>query len=143
MLRSILGILLGLVAAVVVVAVVETINVLLFPLPEGVDPNDPAALAKLIAAAPAYKLALVPLGWLVAALVGGWVAAKLARRAPYVHAFIIGGFLAAAGILTMVMIPHPMWFWAIGPPAPLVGAALAARLAPPRTPEPTTAPVRA
>jgi hypothetical protein len=130
MIRSIVGVFIGLVVAFVTVAVVEVINLLIFPPPADFDVNDPAALAALIAEAPAYKLVLVPVAWFLAAVTGGWVAAKIAKRAALVHAFIIAALLIAMAVMNMRMIPHPAWFWVAGLAAPLVGMLVAARLAP-------------
>lgn len=128
--RSSLGILVGWIVAFVTVAVVEIVNVLIFPPPAGLDVNDPAALAAVIAEAPAYKLVLVPVAWFLAAALGGWIAAKIAGRASLAHAFFIAGLLILAAILNMLMIPHPAWFWVAGLAAPLAGMLVAARLAP-------------
>jgi hypothetical protein len=130
MIRSIVGVFIGLVVAFITVAVVEIANMVIFPPPAGFDVNDKAALAALIAEAPAYKLVLVPVAWFLAAVTGGWVAAKIAKRAALVHAFIIAALLTAIGVLNMLMIPHPAWFWAAGLAAPIAGMLVATRLAP-------------
>ena len=85
MIRSILGVFIGLIVAFVTVAVVEVINLLIFPPPAGFDVNDQAALAALIAEAPAYKLVLVPVAWFLAAVTGGWVAARPTAAATPSH----------------------------------------------------------
>jgi hypothetical protein len=138
MVRSILSVIAGLVLAFVLVFVTEIVNMLIFPLPAGIDMHDPEALGAALLEAPWYKLILVPVGWLVATLVGGVLAAKLARRAPRKHALAVGTLLLLVGILNMNSIPHPDWFLPVGTGAFVVGAALAALMVgSPTAPEPT------
>ena len=108
--RSILGVIAGLVAAIVVISIVEMINIMIFPLPPGVDVNDPASLGKFIAEAPAYKLVGVVVGYALGAFVGAWLAVRIALRLPAPHALVIGAVLLAATIANLMMIPHPLWF---------------------------------
>jgi predicted MFS family arabinose efflux permease len=79
---------------------------------------------------PAGALLLVLLARGVGTFAGGWLAARLAPRAPLSHAMIVGLILLAAGVMNMVMLPHPLWFWfpgvALFLPAAYAGAKLAA-----------------
>jgi hypothetical protein len=137
MIRSTLSVFAGLVVAWILVFVSEIANMLIFPLPAGVDLHDPEALGAVLLEAPPHKLILVPVGWLVATFVGALLAAKLARRAPRKHALSVGTLLLIVGILNMSSIPHPDWFWPVGIGAFVVGAALAALAAG----SPTTDPI--
>ena len=82
-------------------------------------------------------MARLPLGALIAVLVawalgsvtGGWVAAKLAAEARVAHAMVVGVVLVVCGVATMLMIPHPVWFWVAGIVVPLACALLGARVA--------------
>lgn len=128
MLRSILGVVLGVIAAGIVVGVVESIGHMVYPPPAGLDASDPEALSAYIAAAPAQVLLFVMLAWMAGAFVGGLVAAWLGRGSPAVHALIVGGLMLAMGVLTMVKIPHPLWFWITGIVAVPASAYLASML---------------
>lgn len=128
--RSIVAILLGSVLAGVLIAVLESAGHLVYPPPPGLDPGDIEALKAAMADIPTGALLLVLLAWGVGTFAGGWLAAGIARRAPTVHAMIVGALFLAAGVMNMLMIPHPRWFWfpgvAVFLPAAFAGARLAA-----------------
>jgi len=134
MLRSVLGVVVALLVAMLVVVMVESVGHVLYPAPQGVDLEDPAAVAMMVAELPVGALFFVALAWGIGAFIGGWVAARIAGRAPMLHAGIVSGFLAAGAITTMTMVPHPGWFWVAGlgifPPATLAAARAAGAGAP-------------
>jgi len=143
MIRSILGVVVGIVAAVIVVGVLEAAGHWIFPPPPGIDLSDPEQLKTIMDKIPPVALVAVLVAWGAGSLAGGFTAAAIARRAHVVHALIVGGIQCAFGIITMLMIPHPLWFWfaaiAIVVPASYVGALLAKLLfrpSPPASPAP-------
>jgi hypothetical protein len=72
----------------------------------------------------------VALAWITGAFAGGFVAARLSRKA--VPACVVGGIVALSAIGNLMMIPHPSWFWIVAlvlVPAVTLGAA---RLGAPR-----------
>jgi hypothetical protein len=131
--RTILGILAGLVAMSVTITGIEFVGQLIYPPPPGLNPNLPEDLALIMAAAPLAAKAVVVLAWATGAFVGGWVAAKLARRHPRTAAALIAVAVMAGVLGMMVLLPsHPRWMAALGLLLPLPAALLAARLARPR-----------
>jgi hypothetical protein len=125
--RILLGILAGAVLAVLCVFAVEAIGHTIFPLPPGIDPRNPADYERLMEAVPAAAKALVLLGWFLGALLGGLAANRIARRA--LAGWIVALLVVAAGVATMMVIPHPAWMWAGGILLPLAAGWLARRLA--------------
>jgi hypothetical protein len=111
--KSVLAVLAGLLTGSGAVAVVESLGRRIYPPPVGVDFSDPGALAAVMAQAPTGALVVILLAWAAGSALGGWLAARLAPRAPRLHALIVGTTLMAAGIVTMLQIPHPAWFWAV------------------------------
>lgn len=128
--RLILGILAGLVVAWLSIALCEFASVFLHRPPPGVDLRDPRALAAHIDAAPVQAMLLVVIGWSLAAFLGGWVAARIARRR--VAALVVGAFVVLGVIANNMMIPHPQWMTITGVVLPIPLAWLAARLATPQ-----------
>ena len=126
--RLILGIVAGLVVAFACVAGVETIGHGLYPPPPGFDLTNPRDVDRLMSVMPPAALAFVLAAWFVGALAGGLVANLIARRA--LAGWIIALLVIAAGVATMVMIPHPGWMWAAGIALPLVAGFVASRFAP-------------
>lgn len=134
MLRSILSIVAGFVVAVVVIMALEIVGHAIYPPPPGIDLHDPAALKTIIDKLPRGALIAVLVAWGLGTFAGSLTAALIARRAHLRHAAIVGGIELSCAILTMVMIPHPLWFMAIAvallPSASIAGGLLAQRLTP-------------
>jgi hypothetical protein len=112
--RSIRAVVAGFVVASVVMMTVEMINGhVLYPelgkMAEGV--TDREVVRSLLATAPIGALLVVIVGWTLGSLVGGWVTARIVRRAPIGHALVLGGLLTLAGIANNLMLPPPLWFW--------------------------------
>ena len=129
--RLILGILAGLVVAWVSIALCEFASVFLHRPPLGVDLRDPRALAAHIDAAPVQAMLLVVIGWSLAAFLGGWVAARIARHRR-VAALVVGAFVVLGVIANNMMIPHPQWMTITGVVLPIPLAWLATRMATPQ-----------
>ena len=125
--RLALGIVAGLVVAFLFVFGVEWIGHGLYPPPARLDIHDPADQARLMDAMPAAAKAMVLLGWFAGALAGAWTANRIAGRS--IAGWIVALLVIAAGVATMVMIPHPLWMWAGGIALPLVAGWLAERVA--------------
>ena len=125
--RILLGVLVGAVVAGLCVYLVELVGHSVFPLPPGVDPKDPADYRRVMDAMPAAAKAIVLAGWFLGALAGAWAANRIARRA--LAGWIVVLLVIAAGVATMIMIPHPAWMWAGGILLPLAAGWLARRLA--------------
>ena len=129
-LRSVLAVILGIVAAGLLIWVVEGVGHRVYPPPEGVDFHDPQAVAAIMEEIPLGALLFVLLAWGVGTLAGGWLAALVAGRSATLYALIVGAVMLAGGIMNRVMIPHPVWFWILGVLVFLPAAWLGARLAP-------------
>ena len=124
--RMAIGIVAGLVVAFLCVFAVEYIGHGLYPPPAGLDVHDPADQARLMEAMPAAAKAFVLLGWFVGALAGAWTAIRISGRS--LAGWVVVLLVIAAGIATMVMIPHPAWMWAGGVVLPLLGGWIADRM---------------
>lgn len=114
MLRSVVAVVSGVVLGGLVIGLVEAVGHQVFPLPEGVDPADPEALARVIGELPVGALLFVPLAWALGSVAAGWLAARIASRAQVAHAVIAGSLLLVAGVVNLAMIPHPTWLAVLG-----------------------------
>jgi hypothetical protein len=119
------------VVAVATIMLVELAGHAVYPPPPGIDPNDPASMARLVGMLPTGALLFVVAAWTLGAFDGGLVAALVARdRYPRVAA-LVPALLVMAGVAAMIvaMPAHPLWMSAAGlllpVPAALAGAALA------------------
>jgi hypothetical protein len=129
-LRTLLALVVAFVVATAVIMLVETANGrIIYPelgkAAEGV--TDREVVRQLLAAAPIGAFLVVLTGWALGTAAGGWVAARIATRAPAGHAFALGVIIALAGIANNLMIPPPAWFWVAGVLTPLTAGILTAR----------------
>ena len=99
----------------------------LFPMPEGMDMNDPEQMNAWVATLPTAAFFVVIAAHLGQSFVGGWVAARLGSSRPMLLAMIVGLASLAGGIMSMMSIKGPAWF-VIELPLYLVVAWLAGRM---------------
>lgn len=108
MIRRILAVLLGGAVAFGVVLLVETMGHSIYPLPDGIDLTNPSEVAEYIKQAPTGMFFFVLAAWVLAALIGGMIAAWIARKV--IFAVVIGVLVLIATGVNLFMIPHPTWF---------------------------------
>ncbi len=104
MLRSVLSVVIGVIAASVIILLVNRAGHIIYPPPAGLDPMDPASMASVPLAA---KIAVV-LAWFAGALGGGVVASLIAKRWAPAAWVVASTILLLAGV-TMMQFPHPLW----------------------------------
>lgn len=129
--RTIAGVVVGVVVAWLAIMLAEFASAPLHPMPAGFDMHDPASVAAFVATLPVAALLLVLAGWVLGALIGGYVAARIARRLR--PALTVGIVIVVGVIANAVMIPHPLWMTIAGVLLPVPAAWIGARLAMRRT----------
>lgn len=124
--RAGLASLTGLAVAIAVVAIVEMIGHAAFPPPPGVDVSDPAALEGILDSVHPGAKAMVVVAWFLGSLAGSCVAIRMSGRT--VSAWLVGALVAALGLWTSQLFPHPAWMVASAVVLPLVAVLAAKRL---------------
>lgn len=110
MLRNVLAVIGGfLVGSALNMGLIQLNMHVLFPMPAGMDMNDPEQFNAFIVTLPTAAFFVVILAHLGQSFVGGWVAARLGASHPMVLALIIGVLSLVGGILAMTMIQGPDW----------------------------------
>lgn len=127
MARSLLGIVAGTVVAFATLFAINLVGHQIYPLPSDLDMDDYEAVGAYVQARPAGASAFVLAAWFLGAADGGVAAALVSRRAWTVWA--IAGLVAAAGIVAMLMVPHPVMLQIGTVAAPLLGGLAASLLA--------------
>jgi hypothetical protein len=124
--KRILSVVLGAVAAVAIVALIELLAGTLYPLGGELDRADAETTAAIMAGMPLPAKLLVVLAWFLGALGGAWLALRISdwRWAGWIVALLV----VAGGVSAIVMLPHPPWMQACAIIVPLVGGWIAARI---------------
>lgn len=131
--RTALGILVGfLLAAAVLAGCGWLLAERLHPLPAGFDPLSARDLTDYVASAPMQALAVICVAAGVAALIGAWPAARIARHSRGPAALWVAAPLTALVIAGAALVPQPDWVPVLGMLLPIPLAVAAWRLAIPR-----------
>jgi hypothetical protein len=109
-LKYAVAVLAGLIVAGLLVAGIEAVGHAVYPPPPDFDPTDRESIAAHTQALPPGAFAFVLIAWTVGAFVGGVLAARIAPAHRAVIATVIGAFILAGSVSSLVMIPHPVWF---------------------------------
>jgi hypothetical protein len=133
-LRNIAAVVVGFIAASIVMMVVEFINGhVLYPRlgQAAAGLKDRASIQALFASAPIGSFIVVIIGWALGSFAGGWVTAKLSKAITTRPILILGILLTLAGFSNNLMLAPPLWFWIISLlvfiPAAYAGARLSGR----------------
>lgn len=132
------GVVAGLIIASLLLSGIQTLGHRIFPLPEGMKSGDLELMREAMAQVSPGALLAVLVSYLLGSFAGGYVAAWISKRYRRSAAVTVGLILMGLGLVNLLLLPHPWWFW-IGwalvfvPPAWL-GARLAPGPAPPTQP---------
>lgn len=132
MLRTVLGVLAGLVVAMLLIFGLEFIGMAMFPPPPGMVLQNETDLARLVAESSTGKKAWVVFGWAFASFAGGWLAAWIGHHHRRIAALAVAVFIVAGTLMNAMVIPHPVWMNVLGVLLPVPMALLGAKLATPR-----------
>lgn len=130
--RTFAGIFIGLLLAAGVLYGCGYALVRLQPLPADFDPLSMTALSEYVMRAPRGAQALLACACGLAALVGGWAAARIARGQRGPAALWIGAPLTVLVLASAALVRQPDWIPVLGMLLPIPLAVAAWRLAIPR-----------
>jgi MFS family permease len=112
MIRNILAVVAGLAVGMAVNMALIMLNAyVLFPMPAGMDMQDPEQMNAYIATMSTAAFVVVLAAHLGQSFVGGWTAARLGASRPMVLAMIVGVISLVGGILNMMQLEHPAWLY--------------------------------
>ncbi len=127
MARLIGGIVAGILAAFATVWIVDLAGHMIYPVPSDLNMRDFEAVGGYIRSMPAGALAFVVVAWFAGALVGGLAAALISERRW--TAWLIAALVALAGLVNILMIPHPVLLQIAAIVAPALGGFAASQVA--------------
>lgn len=128
-LRNVLALLAAALVAGVLIGLIQTISIKLYPPPPGFDFSDKAAVAKHTATLPVTAFLIVLASYLVGVTAGAWLACKLSITEHRRQGVMIGALFVVASIMNLSSFPHPLWFWCANLIVVPVGAWLGLRFA--------------
>lgn len=110
MLSKILAVVLGVLAAVIVIIAIEALGHAMYPPPGDLDLTDRQVMEAYVAGLPLGALLFVMAAWIAATFAGGLLACFIAKEMPFVYASIVGMLVLLGTIINLMSIPHPLWF---------------------------------
>ena len=111
--RSVLGVIAGLVAAMFLIVGTEAVWAVVYPPAPGVDLHDREACKAHVASLPADAYVIAAAGWGLAVLAGTWVATRVGAGKHPAHGIVVSLILSAAALMNMLMLPYPALFWGL------------------------------
>ena len=124
----------GMVAAVLVVTVMDSLSSAIWPLPEGLDPLDPANMEQIrefVSSLPATAFLWHAASWTLAMAVGVFTARRIAPGRAMIPGLVVAGLFLAATIANYFSLPHPIWLGPVALLGCLAGALAGLLLAAP------------
>ena len=119
--RTALAIVAGFLANIVVVSASEAVLGMIYPLPAGLDVNDPAQLAAHVRTLPTGAFAGLLIGWALGAFAAAATAYLASGRVRWL-AWVGAGANLLGVVMSVAFLPHPLWVAAIGLAAPFAAA---------------------
>ena len=112
--RNIISVVLGLVSAVVVFVIAETINSSLHPAPQNLDYKDSIAVKAFYENQAFTFWLLVLAGWIIGSTLCGFLIKVISRSENKKLPMIAGSILTLSAIANFFSLPHPAWFIIVG-----------------------------
>ncbi len=109
MLKNIVGVVAGWIAAWILFTGIQLINYMIVPKPEGFDWADPGSIKQMIDTMPFYAWVILILGYVIGSFAAGFVIGKIAESKTMILP-VIAALLFMLGWLGNIMtVPHPIW----------------------------------
>ena len=128
MIRIVFAILTGLIVAIFLIWLIQTLSHSVYPPPAGLDLNNPEQLQEFIKNLPTGAFVFLISSYALGTLLGGWVACLIAADKPWLYAAIIGAFVLTGTVMNIMAISHPTWFIFVTIPVIIAMAWLASKL---------------
>ncbi len=107
--RNVAAIVAGVIIAFATVLLIDKVNHMIYPPPQGLDFTDPDAIRPYLATLPVGAFLLILASSVVAAFVGTMLACYIGTASPNLFGGVVGGIILAATIANFIAIPHPLW----------------------------------
>jgi hypothetical protein len=112
--RNILSVVVGLVVAIAIFIIAETLNHSLHPIPKDLDFKDSIAVKAYYESQPLSLWLLVLAGWVLGSFLCGFVIKWISKSDNKTLPIIAGSILTLSAVANFFAIPHPIWFIVVG-----------------------------
>ncbi|MBD3769236.1 MAG: hypothetical protein IE925_03750 [Rhodobacterales bacterium] len=129
MTRKLIGAVVGVVLAMLVVAIVQMVGHLLYPEPELPENPSPQQLREAMEAVPFGANFMKVLSWFFGTLIGVWTALRISNGARR-SALVVAAAVLLLTIAVLLSVAHPTWMVAGGLLLPILATFLATRIEP-------------
>ncbi|WP_350293991.1 hypothetical protein [uncultured Croceitalea sp.] len=110
MIRNILAVLAGVVAAVIIFIIAESINGSLHPIPTDLDFSNTEAVKSFYENQPILFWLVVLFGWAIGSFVCGFLIKLISKTDKILLPIIAGIPLTLSAVANFFALPHPTWF---------------------------------
>ena len=112
--KNFIAVIAGLAAGICIISIIEFISSSVYPLPAELDFTDKNSLKDYIENLPSGALVFVLAGWALGSFAGGFVSSLISENRKIKCAIITGAILFIVGLINLITLPHPVWFWITG-----------------------------
>lgn len=106
---QILAVFVGVFTGSLLIWFIQTLGQKQYPPPSGFNFEDEVAVAHFIANSPLGSKLFVIVGYAAGAFISGLITQLIGRKGSVIPALLSGVVLLAAGVSTLISIPHPTW----------------------------------
>ncbi len=110
MVRSVLGVIGGVMAGFWVILGVIKLGNRFYPPPAFLDYEKPETIFEAIRTTPTGMLLFLVLAYAIGTFIGAGITARIAADAKVGHGMVVGGFFFFINFLQNVPMPYPLWF---------------------------------
>jgi hypothetical protein len=112
--KNFIAVVAGLAAGMCIISIIELISSSVYPLPAELDFKNKNSLKDYIENVPSGSLLFVLTGWALGSFAGGLVSSLISENKKIKCALITGAILFMTGLINLITLPHPLWFWIAG-----------------------------
>ncbi|MCH8276694.1 MAG: hypothetical protein IIA50_04030 [Bacteroidetes bacterium] len=122
--KKLFSLLMGLVAGVIVIILIQLISHLVFTMPEGLEVTHYGQWGRYLDQMPKSAIAAILLGWFGGAYVASYIATRSSKDISLLSAAMEGLLFTGGGVMILSAASYPAWMWIVGIASIVLGSLL-------------------